>query len=622
MFVSTAGFGRNATLMVFHDLKRRIAEDEITTEETLDNSLKWAINTGRIMRGPRFVHSDEQVALLRRALLEVLQSPGGRQSGQSEPPNQDGARPANSSASQRPSVPGSVSVPAAGQVPNRVAVPAQPPAQAQAQVQAPAPVQVQVPVQAPAEVPAEVPAQVPAQVPAPAPAQIPEQPQSREQTGATLMRALQRAASTKMDEFATLDATRSRTEAQENLHRQLRYDIGERLRLQHVLQNFLRAPPLRIPIDHSPTKRALDECYPRQRAAGDALKGNTAAQPSGSDNANPAAFSMEQCKADETWAKEHMDACAWLTRFELKPVKNGGADNKTEHDEGNNCLIVALLQHATGDYGNRFHRDMAKILREALVARFGTQLLDQGSTGSPYLAMLLSDSTAGKSLVPMINALYGCKLEPHWLSMRRVDNALVEEVSNDIDDDKREADAEPVLIYQSSTHFEAMVSKNIVPVSQPDLLSSVEEEIGVAVGEIARSGGRFDELKAQIEAYKKMIEKQIEAENNKFDAEEKYPLLGNGADINQQHRAHFAAIGDEHCRARRDKETKLLKERFNNAIHFWQLSLEGRITKADHDFIDSTKFAINANAASLRSEVLKSRRPSAWRRSLGRLHRP
>ena len=85
MFVSTAGAGRNATLMVYHELSRHIRNRHFRTEAALDRALVWVILQGRVGRGYRFVHSEAQVVRLRRALMEVFNEVMVPGSGQGEP---------------------------------------------------------------------------------------------------------------------------------------------------------------------------------------------------------------------------------------------------------------------------------------------------------------------------------------------------------------------------------------------------------------------------------------------------------------------------------------------------------------------------------------------------------
>lgn len=78
MIVSYAGGGRNATLISYRYVSEKIIKGEIETEEKLDEILSDFIIENRKIRktddeiGPKFVHSDAQVAALRETLLEEL----------------------------------------------------------------------------------------------------------------------------------------------------------------------------------------------------------------------------------------------------------------------------------------------------------------------------------------------------------------------------------------------------------------------------------------------------------------------------------------------------------------------------------------------------------------------
>ncbi|MDY7573002.1 protein-tyrosine phosphatase family protein [Actimicrobium sp. CCI2.3] len=72
IIISTAGVGRNATLMVYRQIKSLIGSGEITTEGELHAALLREITIGRNARGPRFVHSEAQLEQLTAALVALL----------------------------------------------------------------------------------------------------------------------------------------------------------------------------------------------------------------------------------------------------------------------------------------------------------------------------------------------------------------------------------------------------------------------------------------------------------------------------------------------------------------------------------------------------------------------
>jgi hypothetical protein len=72
MIVSHAGIGRNATLIVYREMLGRILNGTITDTNQLEKEVINLIEQGRIVRGPQFVHSDEQIGELVKALQEEL----------------------------------------------------------------------------------------------------------------------------------------------------------------------------------------------------------------------------------------------------------------------------------------------------------------------------------------------------------------------------------------------------------------------------------------------------------------------------------------------------------------------------------------------------------------------
>lgn len=71
MIASYAGIGRNAVLISYSDMCLRIESGSVN-KENLDATLKSVIQAGRIARGPRFLHSRDQLAALRKTLLAKL----------------------------------------------------------------------------------------------------------------------------------------------------------------------------------------------------------------------------------------------------------------------------------------------------------------------------------------------------------------------------------------------------------------------------------------------------------------------------------------------------------------------------------------------------------------------
>jgi hypothetical protein len=72
--ISHAGIGRNATLIVYREILGRIQSDGIADIAQLEKEVITSIEQGRTARGPQFVHSDEQVCELVKALQEELKT--------------------------------------------------------------------------------------------------------------------------------------------------------------------------------------------------------------------------------------------------------------------------------------------------------------------------------------------------------------------------------------------------------------------------------------------------------------------------------------------------------------------------------------------------------------------
>jgi hypothetical protein len=72
MIVSHAGIGRSATLIVYREILGRLLNGSITDTDHLEREVINLIEQGRNVRGPKFVHSDEQIRELVKALQEKL----------------------------------------------------------------------------------------------------------------------------------------------------------------------------------------------------------------------------------------------------------------------------------------------------------------------------------------------------------------------------------------------------------------------------------------------------------------------------------------------------------------------------------------------------------------------
>ncbi len=72
VIASYAGHGRNAVLITYNELCERIRDGQVT-RSTLDEALRQAIEKGRQVRSPHYVHSPQQESALKNALLQCLE---------------------------------------------------------------------------------------------------------------------------------------------------------------------------------------------------------------------------------------------------------------------------------------------------------------------------------------------------------------------------------------------------------------------------------------------------------------------------------------------------------------------------------------------------------------------
>jgi hypothetical protein len=70
MVLSYAGVGRNSSLITYHEMTQWILGNPTCSESDIDEHLKYLVTQGRMARGPRFVHSEQQFAELRRAVIK------------------------------------------------------------------------------------------------------------------------------------------------------------------------------------------------------------------------------------------------------------------------------------------------------------------------------------------------------------------------------------------------------------------------------------------------------------------------------------------------------------------------------------------------------------------------
>jgi hypothetical protein len=88
LILSHAGIGRNATLITYDRIinliNHKTPAERITTAADLDNKLLELITEGRKARGPQFIHSREQLAALRKALIKEIEGWKGEQDKQTK----------------------------------------------------------------------------------------------------------------------------------------------------------------------------------------------------------------------------------------------------------------------------------------------------------------------------------------------------------------------------------------------------------------------------------------------------------------------------------------------------------------------------------------------------------
>jgi hypothetical protein len=130
----------------------------------------------------------------------------------------------------------------------------------------------------------------------------------------------------------------------------------------------------------------------------------------------------------------------WLAANNIEAVPNRG--------RGLNCLIISLLQHATGAYGSEYERgfaDKAQQYRHTLG-------IDPG--------MLYSDERSVSAIVDAINREF------------EIDLGLVEVQSNELGLpfiatplDSLPKQANKVVVWQQGDHFEALYARTTIPAS-------------------------------------------------------------------------------------------------------------------------------------------------------------
>jgi hypothetical protein len=122
-------------------------------------------------------------------------------------------------------------------------------------------------------------------------------------------------------------------------------------------------------------------------------------------------------------------------------VRNGGGDSAID------CLIIALVMHATGDYGWTSRQ------RDEAVAELRANI--------PNRNQLYPDDQIAAELIAHMNARYGVSLDLHYL--RPAEGGTVASF-NVLGTDGEKLGTDPVYVLQSGQHFEALVdTKHVFP---------------------------------------------------------------------------------------------------------------------------------------------------------------
>ena len=131
----------------------------------------------------------------------------------------------------------------------------------------------------------------------------------------------------------------------------------------------------------------------------------------------------------------------WMKANNISVAKNRG--------QNNNCLLLALLQHATGNYHENSWEGLeerAQLLRDAMVARYND--IKQGD-------LLLADCEAVQWAIGEINREYRRDLRLHTVVVQS--NSVSGEVTPAIDYADSKGN-EPVAVLWSGHHFEALTA--------------------------------------------------------------------------------------------------------------------------------------------------------------------
>ncbi len=166
-------------------------------------------------------------------------------------------------------------------------------------------------------------------------------------------------------------------------------------------------------------------------SSGSAFVPRPALRPGEESESNEASLVAQQREIDPAPVR------AWLATHGIETVPNSGA--------GMNCLLIALLQHATGRYDKEYE---PKLADEAQKCR---AVLEQAHPEIAELdRMLYADEPAIKTALAYINTRCGANLDVHWVEPH-ADGHPVRWLRSSTGQD-------PVAIIRFGNHFEALRS--------------------------------------------------------------------------------------------------------------------------------------------------------------------
>ncbi|RQS41115.1 hypothetical protein DID99_36320 [Burkholderia sp. Bp8986] len=134
----------------------------------------------------------------------------------------------------------------------------------------------------------------------------------------------------------------------------------------------------------------------------------------------------------------------WLADNEFEAVPNSGSNN--------NCLLISLLQHATGDYGHD-HNERVREYRKRLINEHLTAENSQ----------LFFVESATKRAIELINSDHKLMYKLNVTSITEVDGAIfTERIGGELSDNFRE-----VAIWDQGGHFVAITPLRVANTSHP-----------------------------------------------------------------------------------------------------------------------------------------------------------